>query len=229
MKSAALWFLLAVPATLSLQGCAGVARLGLPWVEQGPGITPEEGRARASGRTVANTPANTPANTAASAQTPAMLKPAEPPPQASAGATPPVTMAAVAPPATMAAVTPREPQTEPVRRGAGFPQASRYGDLLFLSGQIPLDFRTREVAATASPEEQAWLTLENIRTVLEVHGLTAAQLVSTTVYLKNINDLAAVDAAYARFFKGAPPSRTVVEVARLPRGVLLEISAIAGR
>ena len=92
-----------------------------------------------------------------------------------------------------------------------------------------MDSRTREVTADASIEDQTRMTMDNLRAVLEANGLTMANLLSTTVYLKSINDLSKMDAVYARAFKGTLPSRTVVEVSRLPRGVLLEISAIAGR
>lgn len=232
MKSPALWTLLAAPAVGLLTACTAAPKFGLPWIEQGPGISPDEARTRLEGRR--STP---PPQAAARAEPEAAPRLAEPPPPASGWGMPPVAgdsgvarAAAAAP-----AAAPRPATTavaavgEPTRMGTGYPQASRYGDLVFLSGQIPLDFRTREVATEASAEEQARITLENVRSVLEAQGLTTANLVSTTVYLKNINDLGAVDAAYARFFKGVPPSRTVVEVSRLPRGVLLEISAIAGR
>ena len=92
-----------------------------------------------------------------------------------------------------------------------------------------MDLKTRNVNAEAPAEDQARLALDNVRAVLESNNLTMANVVSTTVYLKNINDLRYVDMAYASTFKGNLPARTVVEVARLPRGVLLEISAIAGR
>ncbi len=101
--------------------------------------------------------------------------------------------------------------------------------MLFVSGQIAMDLRSRVVAADAGIDEQARMALDNLRSVLEANGLTMSNVVSTTVYLKNINDLVNVDAAYARAFKGTLPSRTVVEVSRLPRGVLVEISAVAGR
>jgi 2-iminobutanoate/2-iminopropanoate deaminase len=71
--------------------------------------------------------------------------------------------------------------------------------------------------------------MENIRAVLESHRLTMANIVSTTVYLKDINDFRGMNNAYESYFRGALPARSVVEVSRLPRGALIEISAVAGR
>jgi 2-iminobutanoate/2-iminopropanoate deaminase len=112
---------------------------------------------------------------------------------------------------------------------ARYTQAARYGDLLFLSGQIPIDPVSGAFAADATVELQTRQVLENIRTILEVHRLTMSNIVSVTVYLVNINSLAAVDSVYPSFFKGALPARSVVEVARLPRNAQLEISVVAGR
>ncbi|TRZ56681.1 MAG: RidA family protein [Rhodocyclaceae bacterium] len=139
---------------------------------------------------------------------------------------------AQAPAAATAAVRPTETPAasrEVAVASSGYPQASRYGDLLFISGQIPIDLRTMAVNVDATIEEQTRVALENLRTVLEANRLTMANVVSTTVYLKNINDLGALDSVYLRYFKNALPARSVVEVTRLPRGALIEISAIAGR
>ncbi len=112
---------------------------------------------------------------------------------------------------------------------ARYTQASRYGDLLFLSGQIGVDPRTGDFAGEAPVEQQTRQTMENIRAILETHGLTMANVVSVTVYVANINSLGAVDGAYAPFFKTALPARSVVEAQRLPRGALVEITVVAGR
>lgn len=109
-----------------------------------------------------------------------------------------------------------------------YTQAARYGDLVFVSGQIALDARTGQLAG-ARIEEQARLALENIRAVLESHRLTLSNIVSVTVYLKDINDFRGMDTVYETYFRGAVPARSVVEVSRLPRGALIEISVIAGR
>ncbi len=111
----------------------------------------------------------------------------------------------------------------------GYTQASRYGDLLFISGQIGNDVRTGAFNAGQDIDAQTRQAMENLRAILENNRLTMANVVSVTVYLASINQLASVDRVYHGFFKGTPPARTVVEVAHLPRGALVEISAIAGR
>ena len=78
-------------------------------------------------------------------------------------------------------------------------------------------------------EAQTRGALENVRTILESHRLTMANVVSTTVYLSRMANLSQMDGVYREFFKGAPPARSVVEVSNLPRGALVEISVIAGR
>jgi 2-iminobutanoate/2-iminopropanoate deaminase len=110
-----------------------------------------------------------------------------------------------------------------------YTQATRYGDLLFLSGQIAVDSRTGEFAMDASIEDQTRKVLENVRSILELHGLTMSNALSVTVYLANIGSLPAVDGVYATFFKSTPPARSVVEVQRLPRGAQIEITVVAGR
>jgi 2-iminobutanoate/2-iminopropanoate deaminase len=111
----------------------------------------------------------------------------------------------------------------------GYTQASRYGDLLFLSGQIAIDPATGGAIADRSIEAQTRQVMQNIRGILEAHGLTMANVISTQVYLRSINNLTLMDEVYRRFFKGAPPARTVVEVSNLPRGMEVEISAVAGK
>jgi 2-iminobutanoate/2-iminopropanoate deaminase len=110
-----------------------------------------------------------------------------------------------------------------------YTQATRYGDLLFVSGQIALDLRNGAFDSRQDVAAQTRAALENIRAILESHRLTMANVVSTTVYLSKISDLPAMDAAYREFFRGTPPARSVVEVSNLPRGALVEISVIAGR
>jgi len=209
-----------------LAGCSTVKELGLsvPWIPNAPGVTPEEARARSpSGQGGSDSGASQARTT--------------PPPAPSARNAPePVAQAAPrpVPAATPAPTTGRVGESpagsrEVAAPASGYPQASRYGDLLFVSGQIPLDLRTMAVNVDGSIEEQTRIALENLRSVLEANRLTMANVVSTTVYLKNISDLGAVDSVYMRYFKNALPARSVVEVARLPRGALIEISAVAGR
>jgi 2-iminobutanoate/2-iminopropanoate deaminase len=110
----------------------------------------------------------------------------------------------------------------------GYTQASRYGDLLFISGQIGNDPRTGSFE-DASIEVQTQRAMENIRAILETNHLTMANIVSVTIYLSSLNNLASADRAYQSYFRQSLPARSVVEVSKLPRGALVEISAIAGR
>jgi 2-iminobutanoate/2-iminopropanoate deaminase len=107
-----------------------------------------------------------------------------------------------------------------------YSQAIQAGDLVFLSGQIPIDAQTGDVVM-GSVEEQAERVLENIKHVLAAAGTSLDAVVKTTVFLQNMEDFPRVNAVYAKFFADAPPARSCVEVARLPRGVLVEIEAIA--
>jgi 2-iminobutanoate/2-iminopropanoate deaminase len=110
----------------------------------------------------------------------------------------------------------------------GYTQAARYGDLLFISGQIAVDPRTGSFE-DASIEVQTQRVLDNLRAILESNQLTMANIVSVTVYLSSLSNLVAMDRAYQAYFRQSLPARSVVEVAKLPRGALIEISAIAGR
>ena len=120
-----------------------------------------------------------------------------------------------------------ETQTPPVP--TGYTQATRYGDMLFLSGQIPLDPRTGAMTADATIEGQTRQVMDNIRAVIESNRLTMANVLSVTVFVTNVNTLPQVDRIYQSYFKTTVPARSVVQVAGLPRGALIEISAVAGR
>lgn len=108
-----------------------------------------------------------------------------------------------------------------------YSQAIRAGNTLYLAGQIAIDPKTKELKKDASIEEQTKLVLENLKAVLEADGMTMANVVSTTVYLKDLNEFAKMNAVYGTYFPSAPPARATVEVARLPRDVKVEIGAIA--
>lgn len=97
---------------------------------------------------------------------------------------------------------------------------------VFLSGQIPADPETGQLV-TGDVQAQCARVLENLELVLDAAGLTLADVVKTTVFLKNMGDFAAMNETYGRYFPKTPPARTTVEVARLPRDVLIEIEAIA--
>ena len=101
------------------------------------------------------------------------------------------------------------------------------GGLLFVSGQIPLDPATGEIV-NGGIEAQTRRVLDNLRAIVEAGGYTLQDVVKTTVYLKNINDFAAVNAVYATYFTTDCPARVCVEVANLPKNALVEIDVIAG-
>jgi 2-iminobutanoate/2-iminopropanoate deaminase len=101
-------------------------------------------------------------------------------------------------------------------------------ELVFCSGQIPLDPKTGAVVDgdVAAQTEQV---LKNLEAVLQAAGCSFADVVKTTIYLKNMGDFATVNDVYATRFSGEPPARATVEVARLPKDVQVEIDAIAAR
>ena len=101
------------------------------------------------------------------------------------------------------------------------------GDLVFLSGQIPLDPNGRIVGFT--PKDQAHKALDNMRVTLEAAGLSLANVVKTTIFLHDMDDFSAVNEVYAEYFSEPYPARSTVQVARLPKDVRLEIEAVAIR
>ena len=109
-----------------------------------------------------------------------------------------------------------------------YSQAIRYGNLVFLSGQIPIDPKTGQLSK-GTIEEQTKLVLENLKAVLDAAGLSFENVLSSTCFLKNMDDFPKFNAVYATYFPENPPARATVEVARLPRDVLVEIALIAGK
>ncbi|MEW6756614.1 MAG: RidA family protein [Acidobacteriota bacterium] len=107
-----------------------------------------------------------------------------------------------------------------------YSQAIRAGGFLFCSGQIALDPATGQIAGS-DVETQTRRVLENLRAVLDAGGSSLGGVVKTTVYLKRMEDFAAMNAVYADFFAEGAPARATVEVARLPKDVLVEIEAVA--
>jgi 2-iminobutanoate/2-iminopropanoate deaminase len=101
------------------------------------------------------------------------------------------------------------------------------GGFVFLSGQIPLDGDGAVVGATAT--EQAKQALENLVALLKAAGLTTDSVVKTTIFLTDIGDFLAVNEVYARYFAVPCPARSTVQVAALPKGVKVEIEAVAAR
>jgi 2-iminobutanoate/2-iminopropanoate deaminase len=107
-----------------------------------------------------------------------------------------------------------------------YSHAVRTRDLLFLSGQIALDPVSGQLIA-GDIREQTERVLKNLQEVLEAADSALERVVKTTVYLKDMNDFAAMNEVYGRFFTADPPARSTVEVARLPRDARVEIDAIA--
>lgn len=99
------------------------------------------------------------------------------------------------------------------------------GDTLYTSGQLGLEPATGELPEGV--EAQAVQALENLSAVLSAAGMSCADVVKTTVFLADINDFAAINAVYAKYFLGEPPARSCVQVAALPKGALFEIEAVA--
>lgn len=109
-----------------------------------------------------------------------------------------------------------------------YSQAVQMGDFVFCSGQVALDPKTGEVF-TGDIGTQTEMVMKNVTSVLEAAGLNLSNIVKTTIFLTSMNDFAAVNEAYGKFFTEAPPARSTVAVAGLPRGVNVEIEVIAHR
>ena len=109
-----------------------------------------------------------------------------------------------------------------------YSQAVETAGLLFCSGQIAIDPKTNQVML-GSVQEQAELVMKNVQAVLTQAGLTFDHVVKTTIFLTNMNDFAAVNEVYGRYFKSQPPARSTVAVAALPKGVNVEVEVIASR
>ena len=109
-----------------------------------------------------------------------------------------------------------------------YSQAMQCGDLIFISGQIPLDPLTGEIKGT-STSEQALMVLKNLSAILFSQGLSFSSLVKTTVFLRKMEEFSLFNEVYQRELNGAAPARSVVEVSSLPKGALVEIEAVACR
>ena len=107
-----------------------------------------------------------------------------------------------------------------------YSQAVKVGDLMFTSGQVPIDPETGAVVE-GGIQEQACQSLNNIKAILNAAGTNMGAVVKTTVFLQNMEDFAAMNEVYAQFFQEPYPARSAVQVARLPKDVLVEIEAIA--
>jgi 2-iminobutanoate/2-iminopropanoate deaminase len=107
-----------------------------------------------------------------------------------------------------------------------YSQAIKLGDMLFLSGQIPLDPATGEISAP-DIEGQTRRVLENLRAILEYTGGSMGSIIKTTVYLTSLLDFQLMNEVYAEYFPFRPPARSTVEVKALPKDAMIEIDAIA--
>ena len=107
-----------------------------------------------------------------------------------------------------------------------YSQAIRWGDLIFVSGQIPIDPATSQVVGD-DVAAQTERVLQNLTAILEAAGASLGQVLKTTVYLRDLNDFGKMNEVYARFFSEQPPARATLQVARLPRDVSVEIEAVA--
>jgi 2-iminobutanoate/2-iminopropanoate deaminase len=107
-----------------------------------------------------------------------------------------------------------------------YSQAIRAVGLVFTSGQVAIDPATQQVIA-GDVAAQTDRVLKNLAAILQASGSSFDKVVRCTVFLKNMGDFAAMNEVYGRYFKDAPPARSTVEVARLPKDVLVEIDAIA--
>lgn len=107
-----------------------------------------------------------------------------------------------------------------------YSQGIQAGNLVFASGQIPVDPATGEVVS-GGIAEQARQAIENMKAVMQAANASLDDVIKTTVFIKNMADFGVINDIYASYFKAPFPARSCVEVARLPKDVLIEIEAIA--
>ena len=107
-----------------------------------------------------------------------------------------------------------------------YSQAIKANGLIFTSGQIPIDPATNQLVS-GDIVAQTERVLKNVSAILEAAGSSLQKVVRTTVFLKNMSEFAQMNEVYAKFFTSNPPARSTVEVARLPKDVLVEIDTIA--
>lgn len=106
-----------------------------------------------------------------------------------------------------------------------YSQGIKVGDLVYTSGQLPIDPKTGEMPSTI--EEQTRQSLENVKAILEAAGSNLSKVVKTTVFLSDMNNFGKMNEVYAEFFTADYPSRSAIEVARLPKDALVEIEVVA--
>ena len=108
-----------------------------------------------------------------------------------------------------------------------YSQAIQYGDFLFVSGQIAIDPQTTNIIE-GNIETQTEQVLKNVAAIIEAAGMALQDVVKCTCFLKDMNDFTKFNAVYETYFGESLPARETVEVARLPKDVLVEVSAICG-
>ena len=109
-----------------------------------------------------------------------------------------------------------------------YSQAIRYGDFLFVSGQIAIDPQTAKIIE-GDIEAQTEQVLKNIAAIIEAAGMSLQDVVKCTCFLKDMNDFVRFNGVYEKYFGEILPARETVEVSRLPKDVLVEVSAICGK
>jgi len=107
-----------------------------------------------------------------------------------------------------------------------YSQAIRAGNLIFCSGQLPISPQTGQLL-TGSIAEQTDQVMQNVRAILTAAGASLNDVVKTTIFLADMNDFAAVNETYGKFFQVDPPARSTVQVARLPKDARVEIEVVA--
>lgn len=107
-----------------------------------------------------------------------------------------------------------------------YSQGIKINDMLFMSGQLPINPGTGEIVAL-DIESQTKQSIQNILAILNAAGGDLNNVVKTTVYLQSMGDFAAMNGIYSDFFKADAPARTCIEVAKIPKNALVEIEAIA--
>lgn len=124
-------------------------------------------------------------------------------------------------------MSPEQVSTDRAPKAIGpYSQGIKANGFVFCSGQIPANPETGELV-TGSVTEQTRQSLSNVKGVLEAAGSSMSKVAKVTVFLKDMNDFAEMNAEYAKWFSDPPPARAAVEVARLPKDVDVEIEAIA--
>jgi len=106
-----------------------------------------------------------------------------------------------------------------------YAQGVKVGNLLFISGQLPINPKTGELL-TGDIQAQTKQVIENLKAIIEEAGATLEDVVKTTVFLKDMNEFSLVNEVYGEYFKENPPARVCVEIARLPKDAQVEIEAV---